>query len=152
MSAQRNTYGAYVLSLSLDQIFVPNCMKYTYTERAARFRCAVPRFTQNTKRSSYTSNKSRSVTFSLLHLSSHLTEITVCFSCLDGHLFPRPQLMPHRNQGLFSSYLTENTFRHYYKNQPQVYNQMCRLRTVSNSVSFFLSVVNQNWKVSTDFL
>jgi len=101
MSAQRNTFGAYVMSLSLDQIFVQNCKKYTYTEHAERFRCAIPRFTQNTKRSPYISNRSCSVTFSLLHLSSHLTESTVCFSCLDRHQFPRPRLMPHRNQGLF---------------------------------------------------
>jgi len=78
MSAQRNTFGAYVLSMSLDQISVQNCKKYTYTELAKRFRFATPRFTQNTKRSPYISNRSCSVTFSLLHLSSHLTETTVC--------------------------------------------------------------------------
>lgn len=97
MSAQRNTFGAYVLSLSLDLIFLQNCKKYTYTEHAERFRCAIPRFTQKTKRSPYISNRSYSVTFSLLHLSSHLTETTVYFSCLDRHLFRRPQLIPHRN-------------------------------------------------------
>lgn len=96
MSAQRNIFGAYVLSLSLDKTFVRNCNKYTYTEHAERFGCAIPHFTQNTERFPYISNRSCSVTFSLLHL----TETTVCFSCLDCHLFPRPQLISHKNQGL----------------------------------------------------
>jgi len=45
MSAQRNAFGAYVLSLSLDQTFVQNYKKYTYTEHAERFRCVIPRIT-----------------------------------------------------------------------------------------------------------